>query len=86
MMRAPATRLWIGGIGALLVCAGCGFKGPLYLPEHNATVITHPAQGAQARPSPGQTQTPATKGKDKTSQPSSPAATSPPQSSPHSRE
>jgi predicted small lipoprotein YifL len=44
MTRAPATRLWIGAIGALLVGSGCGFKGPLYLPERNATVVTHPAK------------------------------------------
>jgi predicted small lipoprotein YifL len=43
-MRAPATRFWIGAIGALLFCSGCGFKGPLYLPERNATVVTHPAK------------------------------------------
>ncbi len=44
MMRAPATRVWIAAIGALLVSSGCGFKGPLYLPEKNATVVTHPAK------------------------------------------
>ena len=73
-MSTPAARTWIAGLGALLACAGCGFKGPLYLPERNATVITHPAQGVPA----GQTQTPATKNKGKTSQPASPAPTSPP--------
>ena len=72
-MSAPAARIWIAGIGALLSCSGCGFKGPLYLPERNPTVITHPAQG--------QTQTPATKSKNKTTQPSQPPSL-PPSSSP----
>ncbi len=64
MMSAPATRVWIAGIAALLACSGCGFKGPLYLPERNATVVTHPAQ------------TPA-KNKGKTSQPSQPSSSPP---------
>jgi predicted small lipoprotein YifL len=72
-MSAPAVRIWIAGFGALLVCSGCGFKGPLYLPERNATVITHPA--------PGQTPTPAAKSKNKTSQPSQPPPSLPPSSS-----
>ena len=37
---------WVAMGGALLACASCGFKGPLYLPEHNTTVITHPAPAA----------------------------------------
>ncbi|MGH8199946.1 MAG: LPS translocon maturation chaperone LptM [Steroidobacteraceae bacterium] len=75
-MSAPAARIWIACIGALLMCGGCGFKGPLYLPERNATVITHPA--------PGQTQTPAakSKSKNKTSQPPQPPPSLPPPSSP----
>jgi predicted small lipoprotein YifL len=72
MMRAPATRVWIAAIGAVLVCSGCGFKGPLYLPERNATVITHPAQ------------TPAAKNKNKTSQPSQPSNLPPPPAPPSS--
>jgi predicted small lipoprotein YifL len=52
MMRPPAARVWIGGVGALLICGGCGFKGPLYLPERNATVVTHPGKnkGKTAQP------------------------------------
>jgi len=42
-MSAPRARVWIAAVGAALACGGCGFKGPLYLPERNATVITHPA-------------------------------------------
>lgn len=84
MTRAAATRVWIAAAGALLTCTGCGFKGPLYLPERNVTVVTHPAQGAASS---GQTQTPGTKNKDKTSQPSQPSSssqTSQPQSPPPS--
>jgi predicted small lipoprotein YifL len=54
---------WIVAGAALAACAGCGFKGPLYLPERNATVVTHPGQPA-----------PATKKKTKTAPP--PAAPS----------
>lgn len=62
-MRMGKTRSWIAAAGALLAC-GCGFKGPLYLPERNATVVTHPAQGEGAQ-SPGQRQTPGAKEKGK---------------------
>jgi predicted small lipoprotein YifL len=43
-MRARLAWRWIAAVAALLACAGCGFKGPLYLPERNATVVTPPAQ------------------------------------------
>ncbi|HEX5462652.1 MAG TPA: hypothetical protein VFX20_21985 [Steroidobacteraceae bacterium] len=56
----------LAAAGALLACAGCGYKGPLYLPERNATVITHPAQGAPGAPSSNQTPPPAAKKKGKT--------------------
>jgi len=41
-MSVRRVRGWIAAGAALLVCAGCGYKGPLYLPERNATVVTHP--------------------------------------------
>jgi predicted small lipoprotein YifL len=81
-MSGRVARGWIAAAGVLLVCAGCGFKGRLYLPERNATVVTHPAQAAQGAPSAGQTQTPAAKSKRKTSQPSGSPPTSSPQSPP----
>jgi predicted small lipoprotein YifL len=67
------TAGWIAATGAVLACAGCGFKGPLYLPEPNPTVVTHPApaQGAPATAAPGQAQSHATKSKDKSPPPSS---------------
>ncbi len=71
-MSAPGARVWMAGIGALLAGAGCGFKGPLYLPERNATVVTHPAPTAQGASSPGQAQPPAAKAKGKSSAASAP--------------
>ena len=65
-MSGPAVRGWIAAAGALLVCAGCGFKGPLYLPERTGTVITHPGQRAPSSEAQTQTpQTPNAKQKDK---------------------
>ncbi|HVC30309.1 MAG TPA: lipoprotein [Steroidobacteraceae bacterium] len=69
-MIGRRARGWILALGALGVCAGCGYKGDLYLPERNATVVTHPAQ---AEPPVPQAQ-PATKKKDKPA----PAPRSPP--------
>ena len=66
---------WIAAAGAGLACGGCGFKGPLYLPERNATVVTRPPRSAQPA---GQTQTPAGKNKGKSSPPQSPQPPSPP--------
>jgi predicted small lipoprotein YifL len=38
---------------ALLAVAGCGQKGPLYLPDKGAVVVTPPAAGAAApKPAP----------------------------------
>ena len=75
-MSRPGVRSGLAAAAALLACAGCGYKGPLYLPERNATVVTHPAQGAQGTPSSNQTQTPSAKQKGKT--PAAPTAAPPP--------
>jgi predicted small lipoprotein YifL len=32
--------------GVLVGIAGCGQRGPLYLPDKNARVVTHPAASA----------------------------------------
>ncbi len=64
-MRIWSAWLWLVAAVTLLACSGCGFKGPLYLPERNVTVVTHPAQNTQ----------PAVSKKGKTSsQPGAPAA------------
>ncbi|MDE2050224.1 MAG: lipoprotein [Gammaproteobacteria bacterium] len=93
-MRARAAWGWIAAIGVLLACGGCGFKGPLYLPERNATVVTHPPQAAQPAPAvrpalatqgappAGQAQTPAGKSKGKAPAPSGSPPQGPPQSPP----
>jgi predicted small lipoprotein YifL len=46
---------WILTASAALAAAACGQKGPLYLPDHNGSVVTRPA-GTAPQPSPqGQT-------------------------------
>ena len=37
---------WVVLVGASLVVSGCGQKGPLYLPDKNASVVTRPASAA----------------------------------------
>ena len=44
--------LCLSALGAALLAAGCGQKGPLYLPDRNAPVVTAPA--TQPQPSPGE--------------------------------
>ena len=58
-------------VGTLVVCGsiivgGCGQKGPLYLPDKNASVVTRPAGAnnpAPAEPVPAQSQQPQDKDK-----------------------
>ncbi len=49
-MSGAGYRAALAGGCVLLACAACGFKGPLYLPERNAKVVTHPAPAAQSAP------------------------------------
>jgi predicted small lipoprotein YifL len=42
MSRATAIGLLCVGV-TLIGAMGCGLKGPLYLPDHNGTVVTRPA-------------------------------------------
>ena len=91
-MRIWAICGWIAATGALLACGGCGFKGPLYLPERNPTVVTHPRQAAQpaapatqGAPSSGPTQTLAGKNAAKNKGKSAPPASSPPAPAPQSK-
>jgi predicted small lipoprotein YifL len=48
---------WILAAGATFAVAACGQKGPLYLPDKNASVVTRPAEGTAPQPAPQQ-QTP----------------------------
>lgn len=66
-------------VWALMVCgsvmaAGCGQKGPLYLPDKNASVVTSPAGSTTKPPSstPQGTTTPQHDKSDDDSQSSSP--------------
>jgi predicted small lipoprotein YifL len=45
---------------ALLGAVGCGQKGPLYLPERNAAVVTRPGAQPQGAAPQGTSQQPAT--------------------------
>ncbi len=56
MIRLTARRTVIGV--ALLGVLGCGQKGALYLPDHNAAVVTRPAGASQNTQQPA-TQQPA---------------------------
>ena len=56
---------WIFVVCASIALAGCGMKGPLFLPDKNASVVTRPGTSgtttppAQTAPAPGDT-TPST--------------------------
>lgn len=54
-MKTLVRALMIGGS---MVVAGCGQKGPLYLPDKNASVVTRPggaSTATPAQPTPGAT-------------------------------
>jgi predicted small lipoprotein YifL len=59
---------WIFAVSACVAVAGCGQKGPLYLPDKNASVVTRPANSGattstlQAQPAPAAAPTDATSG------------------------
>ena len=74
-MRQAAIRVWIAAVGAVLVCSGCGFKGPLYLPERTGTVVTHPGKNKNKSSQPSQ---------PSSSAPTTSPATPPPQGAPSS--
>jgi predicted small lipoprotein YifL len=44
-MKITATLSMLA-VAAMLMMAGCGQKGPLYLPPKNGTVITRPPNAA----------------------------------------
>jgi predicted small lipoprotein YifL len=47
-------------LGLVCLCAGCGQKGPLYLPDKNGSVVTsQPAATAPATAAPATTPAPA---------------------------
>ena len=54
---------WVVLVCASVVAAGCGQKGPLFLPDKNASVVTRPA-GSAAPPAPTTPAQPEDKKKD----------------------
>jgi predicted small lipoprotein YifL len=66
-------RVWLLVGGVALAAAGCGQKGPLYLPDKSAKVVTSPAAtGAPPAATPAATPKPKTNGQDQDSQPPQP--------------
>ena len=51
-MRRERTALLIAPAVAVLL-AGCGLKGPLYLPEKSKEVVVRPGTATTSAPSPG---------------------------------
>jgi predicted small lipoprotein YifL len=74
-MTGRRARAWLLAVAVLSACAGCGFKGPLYLPGRHATVVTHPAPAA---PAGAGTQAPPAK-KKRSATPPPPPSPAPPQ-------
>jgi predicted small lipoprotein YifL len=50
---------WILIVCASAPLAGCGMKGPLYLPDKNASVVTRPANSGATNSAPGAQPAPA---------------------------
>ena len=67
-------KTWMLMICGSVIAAGCGQKGPLYLPDKNASVVTRPAgtnNPPPAQPAPGASQQQQDKDKSDDSQSSS---------------
>jgi predicted small lipoprotein YifL len=60
-------RVLAVGVTAVLLTAGCGQKGPLYLPDRNHTAVT--PGSAQPQPAPPGTPAPKKNNPDDTTQP-----------------
>jgi predicted small lipoprotein YifL len=43
MLEKPSVLVKVLAACAVLALAGCGQRGPLYMPDRNARVVTHPA-------------------------------------------
>jgi predicted small lipoprotein YifL len=46
---------WIFVVGASVALGGCGMKGPLFLPDKNASVVTRPGASGTTTTPPAQT-------------------------------
>ncbi len=73
-------RVWLALAAVALATAGCGQKGPLYLPDKNAKIVTSPAASAAPQAAtPAATPKPKTNGQDQDSQPPQPQQPQQPQ-------
>ena len=68
---------WIFIVSGCVLVAGCGQKGPLYLPDKNASVVTRPAGATTTTTAPAAPGAAAPNGG--TAPPASPAPSKPPQ-------
>ena len=64
---------------AALTLAGCGQKGPLYLPEKGATAVTNPAGPPPAPPPSGQPPEPSPAPQPQSTPEPPPSGTAPPE-------
>jgi predicted small lipoprotein YifL len=68
---------WIFVVGASVALGGCGMKGPLFLPDKNASVVTRPGTSGTTTPPAQTAPAPAPAPGDTT--PSTPSTPKPPQ-------
>ena len=76
---------WILMVGACLVTAGCGQKGPLYLPDKNASVVTRPANSGATTTAPATQSAPASGATAPNNAPAPPASTPTPAKPPQDK-
>jgi predicted small lipoprotein YifL len=72
----------LSALGAALLAAGCGQKGPLYLPDRNAPVVTAPATQPQPAPATQPQPAPATQPQPAPAQPVPASPAHPPAAQP----
>lgn len=72
---------WIFIVAGCVLVTGCGQKGPLYLPDKNASVVTRPANSGATTtaPAPANTAPGTAAPNGGTAQPAPPAPAKPPQ-------
>jgi predicted small lipoprotein YifL len=69
---------WIFVVCASAALSGCGMKGPLFLPDKNASVVTRPGTSGTTTP-PAQTAPAQAPGDTTPSTPATPSTPKPPQ-------
>ncbi|HEX4677053.1 MAG TPA: lipoprotein [Steroidobacteraceae bacterium] len=69
---------WILVVCASVALGGCGMKGPLFLPDKNASVVTRPGTSGTTTP-PAQTAPAQAPGDSTPATPSTPSTPKPPQ-------